>query len=156
MRSRTRSVLLVLTAAIAASILAALGLSAVAYAQSPTMSVSPVSGPPGQEVVLGGGGFNAYTGSEVEIDISIDFGNGNWQLLVAGAANPVPDANGDFAATIATPSDAPPGDLLVISSITEPEADTFFTVTGSSGTGTSAPARPGTAMSLTTASGTPP
>jgi hypothetical protein len=117
-------------------------LPAAAFAQSPTMSVSPASGPPGQKVTLTGQGFTAYPGDQVEIDISIDYGNGNWDLLVAGAAYPVPDSNGNFSVSVTIPSNAPPGDLLAISSISEPEADAFFTVTGSSGTGTSAPAAP--------------
>jgi hypothetical protein len=106
-----------------------LGLPAVTFAQSLTMSVTPASGPPGHTVTLDGQGFSAYTGSPVEIDISIDFGNGNWDLLVAGAANPVPDANGNFSVGVTIPANAPPGDLLVISSITEPEGEAFFTVT---------------------------
>lgn len=133
--------LLAVGAVITASILTALGLPAAAFAQSPTLSVSPSSGPPGQKVTLTGQGFTAYPGDPVEIDISIDYGNGNWDLLTAGAAYPVPDANGNFSVSVTIPSNAPPGDLLAISSISEPEADAFFTVTGSGG-GTAAPAAP--------------
>jgi hypothetical protein len=142
MRPRPGFRWLAVVAVIAASALAMLGLPAVASAQSDSMSVSPTSGPPGQVVTLDGEGFGAYAGSEIEIDVSIDYGNGNWDLLVAGAAYPVPDANGNFAVNVTIPSNAPPGDLLAISSVTEPEADAFFTVTEPSGTGTSAPAAP--------------
>jgi surface antigen len=129
MRARSRSLWHAIAAVIAVTALAVIGLPAVAFAQSDTMTVSPASGPPGQKVTLNGEGFVAYTGSEIEIDISIDYGNGNWDLLVAGAAYPVPDANGNFAVSVTIPSNAPPGDLLVISSVSEPEADAFFTVT---------------------------
>jgi len=139
MRPRSRFRWLAAVAVITAIVLATLGLPAVALAQSMTMSVSPTSGPPGQTITLDGEGFTAYTGSAIEIDISIDHGNGNWDLLVAGAADPVPDANGNFAVNVTIPSNAPPGDLLAISSVTEPEVDAFFTVTGPSGIGTSAP-----------------
>ena len=142
MRPRWRFRLLAVGAVTTASIIATLGLPVAAFAQSPTMSVSPASGPPGQKVTLTGQGFTAYPGDKVEIDISIDYGNGNWDLLVTGAAYPVPDSNGNFSVSVTIPSNAPPGDLLAISSISEPEADAFFTVTGSSGTGASAPAAP--------------
>lgn len=142
MRPRSRFRVLAVLAVITASILATVGLPTIAFAQSPAMSVSPASGPPGQKVTLTGEGFTAYTGSQVEVDISIDHGNGNWDLLVAGAAYPVPDANGHFSVSVTIPSNAPSGDLLAISSITEPEADAFFTVTGSPGTGASVPAAP--------------
>jgi len=130
--ARSRLGLLAVVAALVAGSFTALGGPTAAFAQSETMSVSPASGPPGEVVTLSGSGFQDYTGSEIEIDISIDYGNGNWDLLVAGAAYPVPDSNGNFAVDVTIPSDAPPGDLLAISSITEPEADAFFTVTKSS------------------------
>jgi surface antigen len=129
MRPGSRFLWHAIVAGIAVTALAILGLPAAAFAQSETMSVSPTSGLPGQKVTLNGEGFEAYAGSEIEIDISIDYGNGNWDLLVAGDAYPVPDANGNFAVNLTIPSNAPPGDLLAISSVTEPEADTFFTVT---------------------------
>jgi len=80
-------------------------------------------------VTLTGTGFQDYAGSAVEIDISIDYGNGNWDLLEAGAANPVPDSSGNFTVHVKIPSNAPHGNLLAISTITEPEADAFFNVT---------------------------
>jgi Cutinase/Fibronectin type III domain len=142
MRSRSRLRVLAVVAVTTAGILAMLGMPATAFARSTGMSVSPSSGPPGQQVTLKGEGFAAYAGSGIEIDISIDHGNGNWDLLVRGAANPVPDVNGNFTVNVTIPANAPPGDLLAISTVTEPEADAFFTVTRPSGTGTSAPAAP--------------
>lgn len=143
MRPRSHFWRIAAVIAVAATVLAMLWLPAAARAQSSdSLSASPTSGPPGTIVTLKGAGFTAYPGDPVEIDISIDHGNGNWDLLVSGAANPVPDANGNFTTNVTIPANAPSGDLLAISTISEPEADAFFTVTGPSSTGTSVPAAP--------------
>lgn len=129
-------------AVITACALITLGLPSIASAQSETMSASPSSGPPGLSVTISGSGFTDYAGSQVQLNISVNHGNGNWDLLVAGAAYPVPDANGNFAVKITIPSNAPPGALLAISAITGQFVFASFTVTPSTGTGKSPPAAP--------------
>ena len=142
MRPRSRFRWLAVVAAVVACALVILGLQTTASAQSETISVSPASGPPGTAVTVSGQGYSDPTfTSGVEIDISINHGNGYWEVLATGVADPKPDANGNFAVKVTIPANAPPGADLAISGLNGSGASPFasFTVTGAPASPTPSP-----------------
>jgi hypothetical protein len=99
-----------------------------------SLSVDPTSGPPGATVTVAGSGFTpSYYPSGLPIQINLDHGNGNWDLLTT-AATVQPDASGNILAHIQIPTSAPAG-LLAISAFTGSGASpsASFTSTGSGG-----------------------
>lgn len=90
-----------------------------AHASGETLDwIAPVSGPPGTAVTLSGSGFTdpSYS-SGVPIQVNIDHGNGNWELLTT-VGNAVPDSNGHFLVGFNIPNNAPVGAQLAISALT--------------------------------------
>jgi hypothetical protein len=104
--------------------------TALAYGETLNW-IAPVSGSPGTAVQLSGGGFTdpSYS-SGVPIQVNIDHGNGNWELL-ATVANAVPDGDGNFLVGFNIPDNAPVGAQLAIAALTGSGGGPFvlFTVT---------------------------
>lgn len=110
------------------------GVPAIALAEG-TLSVDPASGPSGSTVTVTGSGFGASDyPSGLPIQVNVDHGNGNWELLGTVATAQV-NADGSFSAPIQIPATAPAG-LLAISALTGSGASPFasFNCTGTQST----------------------
>ena len=110
-----------------ASIAACLILVSVAtpaFADNPSVSISPTHGLPGDAIVMRGSGFAADT------IVRVAFGSGN-----GGGTSAATDATGAFTDYMAVPPVAP-GDYMVSATDGKDKASANFTVDGSTSTTT--------------------
>jgi Peptidase A4 family len=123
-----------LTVVIALALGLVVGAPAIALAEG-TLSVDPTSGPSGSMVTVTGSGFGASDyPSGLPIQVDVDHGNGNWELLGTVATAQV-NTDGTFRVAIQIPAKAPAG-LLAISAVTGSGGSPFasFNCTGTQST----------------------
>ena len=124
-----------------ASIAACLILAAVAtpaFADHPTVSISPTHGLPGTAIVMKGNGFLA------DAIVRVAFGSGS-----GGGTSAATDATGAFTDYMAAPLVAP-GDYVVSASDGIYKASTNFTIDGSTSTTTNSTTSSSTTSAKTT------
>jgi len=121
-----------------AACLILVSVAAPAFADTPTVSISPTHGLPGAAIVMRGSGFAAGT------IVKVAFGSGN-----GGGTSAATDATGAFTDYMAVPLVAP-GDYVVSAADGKDTASANFTVDGSTSTTTNSTTSSSTTSAKTT------